>query len=85
MNVDAIGMVLPRLAAIYIWVIIALVFVGVPVLIIIYLLGLAKRQRNMGKEWKLFRIELGKLADEIQRLRQESNGNSQKKESNNDK
>ena len=71
MNIDVIGMLFPRLAAIYILVVIALVFVGVPVLIIVYLLGLNKRLKNASREWKLFRMEHGKLAEEVQQLRQQ--------------
>jgi hypothetical protein len=74
MNIDVIGMLFPRLATIYIFVVIALVFVGVPVLIIIYLLGLNKRLKNASREWKLFRMEHGKLAEEVQQLRQELKG-----------
>jgi hypothetical protein len=71
MNVNVIGMLFPRLATIYIFVVMALVFVGVPVLVVLYLLGLNKRLKNMVKEWKLYRMDSGKLADEIQQLRQE--------------
>jgi hypothetical protein len=71
MNVDVIGMWFPRLATIYIFVVMALVFVGVPVLIVVYLLGLNKRLKNMSRDWKLSKFELGKLAEEVQQLRQQ--------------
>ena len=74
MNVDVICMLFPRLAGIYIFVVMALVFVGVPVLVIVYLLGLNKRLKNVSREWKLFRMESGKLAEEVQQLRQELKG-----------
>ena len=76
MNVDLIAVILPWLATIYIWVVMALAFVGVPVLIIIYLLGLNKRLKNMSREWKLFRMESGKLADELQQVRKQNEGDS---------
>ena len=80
MNVDVIGMLFPRLATIYIWVVMALVFVGVPLLIIIYLLGLNKRLKNMSRNWKLSRMEVGKLAEEVQQIRQGLKGGLEQKE-----
>jgi hypothetical protein len=74
MNVNVIAVVLQRLAVIYIFVVMALVFVGVPVLVFVYLLGLNKRLKNKSREWKLFRMEFGKLADEVQQLRQQLKG-----------
>ena len=80
MNFDVIGMMFPQLAGIYILVVMALVFVGVPVLVVVYLLGLNKRLKNASREWKLFRMEHGKLAEEVQQLRQELKGGSEQKE-----
>ena len=71
MNVDVIGMLFPHLSTIYIFVVMALVFVVLPVLVVVYLLGLNKRLKNMSRDWKLSKIELGKLADEVQQMRQE--------------
>ncbi len=76
MNANVIAVVLQRLAVIYIWVVMALVFVGVPLLIIIYQLGLNKRLKNMSRNWKLSRMELGKLADELQQVRKQNEGDS---------
>ncbi len=59
------------IAAIYIWIVIALIFVGIPVAIIAWMISFRKRLRNANKERKLFRMELGKLAEEVQLLRKE--------------
>lgn len=74
MNVNVIDVVLSWLATIYIFVVMALVFVVVPVLVVVYLLGLNKRLKNMSREWKLFRMDSGKLAEEVQQLRQQLKG-----------
>ena len=71
MNINIIAVVLGRLAVIYIWIVITLVCVVVPVLLVVYLVGLAKRSKGFGNEWKLFRMELGKLSDEVSELRRE--------------
>jgi len=59
------------LAGIYIWIVAGLVFIVLPALIIVYLLGLSKRLRNTGREWKLLRMDLSKLSEEVHLLRQE--------------
>jgi predicted RNase H-like nuclease len=48
-----------------------LVYVGVPVLIISLMIRLAKYLKAAGNERKLLRLELSKLADEVQQIRQE--------------
>ena len=58
------------LAGVFVWILVLLFWVGVPVLIIIYLLGLSRRLRNVNKEWKLLRIEVGKLAEEVRLIRE---------------
>ena len=67
------------IATIFIWIVAALVFVGIPVAVICWAISLRKRSRNAYNEFKLFRMELSKLADEVQRLRQELNDGSEKK------
>lgn len=71
MNINIIAVVLGQLAGVYIWIVITLVCVVVPVLLVVYLVGLAKRLKSFGNEWKLFRMELGKLGDEVSELRGE--------------
>ena len=52
-----------------------LIFIGAYVfifaLIIITLIRVSRYFRNAGKEQKLLRLELGKLADEVHQIRQE--------------
>ena len=71
MNINILAVVFGRLAGIYIWIVITLVCVVVPVLVVVYLVGLAKRLKSFGNERKLFRMELGKLGDEVSKLREE--------------
>ena len=65
--------------AIFIWLVIALVLVGVPVAVICWAVSLRKRSRNACNEFKLFRMELSKLADEVGQLRQELEAAVEKK------
>ena len=53
-----------------------LIFVGVPILslLIIGLIRLVRYLGNAGKEQKLTRMELGKVAEEVHQLRQELKG-----------
>jgi len=76
MNFGVIAVVLQRLAGIYIWVVMVLVYVVVPASVIIYLIGLGKRLRNIGREWKLFRIEFSKLADQVEQIQKQLKQNS---------
>ena len=63
-NILNIGLVVVMLA-------ISIVFI---VLIIRLLVGLIRYFKTAGNEQKLIRMELGKLADEVQQLRQERKG-----------
>ena len=54
-------------ACIFIFIVLALVCVGIPVLLIRYL-------RNRGNEQKLLRMELGKLAEEVHLIQQKLKG-----------
>ena len=58
-------------AGVFIWIVIILVYVSVPVLIISLMIRLVKYLKTAGNERKLLRLELGKLADEVQQIRQE--------------
>ena len=53
------------------FIVLALVYVGIPVLVISLMFRLFKYLRTAGNERKLLRIELGKLAEEVHILRQE--------------
>ena len=59
------------LAGVFIWIVIILVYVSVPVLIISLMIRLVKYLKTAGNERKLLRLELGKLADEVQQIRQD--------------
>jgi len=59
------------LAGVFIFIVMMLVYVGVPVLIISLMIRLVKYLKTAGNERKLLRLELGKLADEVQQIRQE--------------
>jgi len=67
-----IGNVCAPIAAIYIWIVIALIFAGIPVAIISWGISFRKRFRDRNKELKLLRMELGKFAEEAQLLRKKS-------------
>ena len=58
-------------AGVFMFIVIILVYVGVPVLIISLMIRLVKYLKTAGNERKLLRLELGKLADEVQQMRQE--------------
>ena len=49
-------------------------YVFVFVLIIVCLIRVSRYFKNAGREQKLIRMEMGKLADEVHRLRQEMTG-----------
>lgn len=59
------------LSGIFIWLVIALVVIGIPILIIISLIRVGKYLTARKQEQKLFRIEVGKLAEEVHQLRQD--------------
>ena len=50
------------------------VYVGILVLVISFLIRMVRYFKTAGNEQKLIRMELGKLADEVQQLRQERKG-----------
>lgn len=50
------------------------VYVGLLVLVISFLIRMVRYFKTAGNEQKLIRMELGKLADEVQQLRQERKG-----------
>ena len=50
------------------------VYLGVLVLVINFLIRMIKYFKTAGNEQKLIRLELGKLADEVQQLRQKLQG-----------
>ena len=71
MQIYAIAAIFSRLAGYYLIFVAGLVFVGIPIAAICWAISFRKRFRNAGNEFKLFRMELSKLADEIKQLRQE--------------
>ncbi|MFC1739807.1 hypothetical protein ACFL1G_12285 [Planctomycetota bacterium] len=52
-------------------IIIILVYVGIPVLVVGLMIRLFRYLRTAGRERKLLKIELGKVAEEVHLLRQE--------------
>ena len=59
------------------------VYVGIPVLVISFLIRTVKYFKKAGNEQKLIRLELSKLADEVQQIRQELGGDLEQKENDN--
>ena len=59
----------PAIPVILILLIMGLIYIGIPVLIITLIIKMFKYFKEAAKERKLLRIELGKLADEVQQLR----------------
>lgn len=56
---------------IVLFILVLTVYVGIPVLVISFLIRMVKYFKKAGNEQKLIRLELGKLADEVQQIRQE--------------
>ena len=71
------------LAGVFIFIVMMLVYVGVPVLIISLMIRLVKYLKTAGNERKLLRLELGKLADEVQPIRQDLKAKPTNEESEN--
>ena len=61
----------PGISGILIILIMGLIYVGIPVLIISLIIRMFKYFKEAARERKLLRIELGKLADEVQQLRKQ--------------
>jgi len=51
--------------------IMVLIYVGIPVLVISLMIRLVRYLSTAGKERKLLRIELGKLAEEVRQMREQ--------------
>ncbi|MBN2456456.1 MAG: hypothetical protein JXB29_07995 [Sedimentisphaerales bacterium] len=56
---------------IILFILMLIVYVGIPVFVIGFLIRTVRYFKTAGNEQKLIRMELGKLADEVQQLRQE--------------
>lgn len=72
MSINVLAMV--SIGGIFILIVLCLVYVGIPVLIISFIIRFGRYLRNAGKERTLLRMELGKLAEEVHLLRQELKG-----------
>jgi len=59
---------------IILFIVLLTVYVGIPVLVISFLIRMVKYFKKSGNEQKMIRLELGKIADEVQQLRQELRG-----------
>lgn len=69
------------IGGIFILIVLGLVYVGIPVLIISFIIRLGRYLKNAGKERTLLRMELGKLAEEVHILRQELKGGKEQESS----
>jgi len=56
------------------YILMLIIYVGILVLVISFLIRMVKYFKTAGNEQKLIRLELGKLADEVQQLRQKLQG-----------
>lgn len=59
---------------IILFIVLLAVYVGIPVLVISFLIRTVRYFKTAGNEQKLIRMELGKIADEVQQLRHELKG-----------
>ena len=66
------------LAVIIVFVLIAIIYVGIPVLLISFIIRMFKYFKEAAKERKLLRIEMGKLAEEVQLLRKQKDDENKK-------
>jgi hypothetical protein len=71
-----LGRAVPNVGGLLLAILALAAYVFVFALIIICLIRVSSYFRNAGKEQKLMRIEMGKLAEEVHLLRQENKGDT---------